>query len=178
MLMELNKAFGAVLLALLVALLSGFASRVLVAPQPPAQPGYVVQAAAGGDAAPAAAAAPAGPAPIEPLLAAANVEAGKAGTKACAACHTFDKGGASRVGPNLYGVVGGPHAHVDGFAYSDAMKSQGGVWDYEALNKFLANPKAAVPGTKMAFAGIRNDQDRANLIAYLRTLSDNPPPLP
>lgn len=176
MFMELNKAFGAVLLALLIAMLSGFAASVLVSPKGLEKPVLAIKTPEAG--ATKAAAAPAGPAPVGPLLAKADVEAGKAATKACAACHSFEKGGAAKVGPNLFGVVGAKHAHMGGFAYSDAMKGQAGNWSYDALNAFLANPKGAVPGTKMSFAGIKGDQERANVIAYLRTLSDNPAPLP
>jgi cytochrome c len=82
------------------------------------------------------------------------------------------------VGPNLWDVVGNKQAHIAGFGYSPALQAAGGTWDYEKMNAFLANPKAAVPGTRMAFAGMRRADDRANLIAYLRTLSDSPRPLP
>ena len=103
--------------------------------------------------------------------------------KACGACHNFEKNGPNKVGPNLYGIVDNKRAHMDAasyapYAYSDAMQHEGGTWTYEELNKFLTNPKGYIKGTKMSFAGIPNIKDRANVIAWLRTLSDNPAPLP
>lgn len=175
--MEWNKMFGAVLLAGLIAMLAGFASRVLVHPHELEEPVFTVAAKDGGGA-PAEDKAPQGPAPIAALLAAADPAAGQNGVKACAACHSFDQGGANKVGPNLFGVVGAEMGHHEGFAYSDALKGKGGTWDYEALNHFLYSPKEYVPGTKMTFAGIKKDQDRANVIAYLRSISPNAPPLP
>lgn len=176
--MEWNKIFGAVLLAGLIAMLTGFASQVLVHSKTPEKNAFVVATPAG-DAAPAdKGAAPAGPAPIAPLMAAADAEAGKGAAKACAACHSFDKGGANKVGPNLYGVLGGPKGHIAGFGYSEALVKTGGQWSYDELNKFLYDPKAYAPGTKMTFAGIKKDADRANVIAYLRSLADSPQPLP
>lgn len=175
--MEWNKIFGAVLLAGLIGMMSGFIAEVLVHPHELHAPAFMVATAE--TAAPAAAqAAPAGPAPIAPLLASADVAAGQAATKACQACHSFDKGGATKVGPNLYGVVGAPHGHVQGFAYSAAISGMSGNWDFEGLNKFLYDPKGYAPGTKMSFAGLKKDQERANVIAYLRSLSDSPVPLP
>lgn len=113
------------------------------------------------------------------MLAAANADAGKTYAKTCAACHSFDKGAAAKVGPNLYGIIGAKHAHAPDFKYSDAMKAANGkIWTFEALNEYLRSPKAAIPGNRMAFAGIKNDKDRANVIAWLRTLSDKPEPLP
>lgn len=177
--MEWNKIFGAVLLAGLIAMLTGFASEVLVHPKKLEKNAYVVAVPEGqGKAADTKGGAPSGPGDIAPLLAKADPAAGQAAAKACAACHTFDKGAPAKVGPNLYGIVGSKHGHMEGFAYSDAIKSHAGNWDYAELNKFIYDPKAYAPGTKMTFAGVKKDQERANIIAYLRSLSDNPAPLP
>jgi cytochrome c len=98
--------------------------------------------------------------------------------KKCAACHNADKGGANALGPNLWGVLGKPHGHVAGFAYSDALKGKPGNWDFASLSDWLANPKKYAPGTKMTFAGLSNPQDRADIIAFLNAKSDAPLPLP
>jgi cytochrome c len=128
--------------------------------------------------APVAAAPPALP-PIAPLLAKADPAAGEAFThKICIACHNFNPGGANKVGPLLYGVVGREKASYAGYTYSSALKSKGGKWTFADLNEWLHKPSAYAPGTKMAYAGIDNDQMRANVIDYLRTLSPNPEPLP
>jgi len=174
---ELNKILGALLFTCLCLLALNITAGALFAPVKPAKPGYAVAVKEhGGD----QKAAPKEPEkPIAVLLASASVEKGKAAAKKCAACHTFEKGGPAKVGPNLWGIVGNKHAHAPSFDYSDAMKGKHDqVWTFEALNDFLKNPKAAVPGTKMAFAGINRDSERADLIDYLRTLSDNPLPLP
>lgn len=173
-----NKVFMAILMAALVALFAGFFSKKLVHPNFPAERAYKVEVPETAVAAADEPAAPAEPDPVTPLLASADAAAGQKLTRACAACHTFEQGGDNKVGPNLWNIVGNKHAHMEGFAYSEAMKSTEGLWDYEHLNKFLANPKAAVPGTKMNYAGLKKVEDRANLIAYLRTLSDSPVPLP
>ena len=112
------------------------------------------------------------------LLAAADVGSGKKIAKKCSACHNFDKGGKNKVGPNLWDIVGRDMGQVAGFKYSDALAGMGGKWDYATLDSFLAKPKAMVPGTKMSFAGIKKPAGRADLIAFLRSLSDSPPPLP
>lgn len=172
----MNKIAGAVLFAGLIAMTSGFVAGLLVNPKMLKENVYVVAVP---EAAGAAAAAPKEIEPVAPLLASADVAKGEAAAKKCAACHSFDKGGANKVGPNLFNVVGGNRAHSATFAYSNTlggMKDQS--WAYEDLNKFLANPKAVVPGTKMAFAGITSAKERADVIAYLRSLSDAPKPLP
>jgi len=146
---------------------------------PPAKAGFEVaemKEGAAGAATPEAA--PVADPPVAELLKKADLDNGNKLTKPCLACHSFDKGGPNKVGPALWGVVGRKEGAVDGFAYSEAMKGMGGNWDYAALYKFLANPKAAVVGTKMGFAGYPKFSDRADLIAYLRTLSDSPVPLP
>jgi cytochrome c len=174
---EFNKYAGAVLSGLLTMTVIGFIGNAVVHPHKLEQnafPVAVPEPAQGTQ----QAAAPAGPEPIIPLLASADPKAGQAVAKACAACHTFEKGGPNRVGPNLWGVVAGEKAHAQGFNYSQAMKGAEGNWTYEDLNKYLYDPKAAIPGNRMTFAGVKKTQDRANLIAWLRTQADNPAPLP
>ncbi len=177
---EFNKLMAAILVALLVAMLSGFFAKKLVEPEKLEKNAYVVEGVGRrrSSALPTAGA-PTGPAPIEPLLAKADVAAGQKTGRVCGTCHSFGKGEAAKIGPNLYGIVGAKHAHMDGFNYSDALKAMADkTWTFDELNEFLYNPRGHVPGTKMTFAGIKNDQDRANVIAWLKTLSDSPQPLP
>jgi cytochrome c len=114
--------------------------------------------------------------PIETLLAAADPAKGEAVFAKCKSCHTIDAGGANGIGPNLHGVMGEPigtgHA---GFAFSDALKSHGGKWDWTNMDAWLHNPKKFAPGTKMTFAGLGKPEDRANLLAYLNTQGSNLP---
>ena len=111
------------------------------------------------------------------LLAQADVDEGAKAGRKCAACHSFDEGGANKIGPPLWGVIGRDIAALD-FAYSDALAEKEGAWDYQALDAFLAEPRDWAPGTKMAFAGIREPEERADIILYLRSLSNEPAPLP
>lgn len=174
---EFNKIFAAILVAGLVAMLAGYISREAVSPKMLDKNVYVVEGV-GASTAVAAETAPKGPGPIEPLLAKADVEAGQKYARVCGTCHSFGKGEAAKIGPNLYGIIGAKHAHMEGFDYSDGMKSMKGNWDYAELNEFLYSPRTHVPGTKMTFAGIKDDKTRANVIAWLRTLADTPVPLP
>lgn len=122
-----------------------------------------------------------GPVDYGALLAAADVSAGARVANRCASCHTFEEGGADGTGPHLWGVVGRQVAAVDGFNYSSAMEeygSGGTAWMFENLDNFLANPRGYINGTAMSFAGLRDQEDRMNLIAYMRTLSNDPAPLP
>jgi cytochrome c len=174
---ELNKILGAILGTCLVLLVTSFTAAAIFTPTMPQKPGFeiaVKEAPESGGAKEAAAPSE----PIEKLLQTASVEKGAAAAKKCAACHTFAKGEKNGVGPNLYGVVGDKKGEGRGFNFSAAMKAKGGEWTFDDLNKFIANPKAFIPGTAMGFAGITKDSERADVIDYLHTLADSPVPLP
>jgi cytochrome c len=173
---EVNKILGVILGTCLAMLAINIAAGAIFAPEKPAKPGYEVGA-------------PEQPSsgkpaeqekqqPIEQLLANADVKRGENAAKKCQACHTFNKGGRNLVGPNLWGVIGRPRASESGFNYSAAMKAKSGNWTIGDLNQFITNPRGFIPGTSMSFAGIPRDSERADVIAYLNSLSDKPAPLP
>lgn len=174
--MELNKIMAAVLLAGLIGMTSGFIAELLVHEKGVEQFAYAPDIE-GGPARPVAEE-PEPEVDIATLLQDADPSAGEAFSRACASCHTFEQGGANRVGPNLWGVVGRDKGAVEGFNYSSAMEEAGSDWTYENLSAFLLNPRGYLPGTTMSYAGIRDGEDRANVIAYLRTLAEDPVPLP
>ncbi len=168
------RVWGALFASILFALFLGVFSNALVRDATPDQPGFALPSGV----APVKATAAVADVPLPTLLAKADPAKGQALTKICATCHSFDKGAAAKVGPNLYGVVDRPKGADAGFAYSDAMKAKGGKWSFEDINAFIANPKAYVPGTKMGYGGEADAGKRADIIAYLDKLSDSPVPLP
>jgi len=176
---ELNKVLGALLGTCLVLLAVHIASGAIFETPAPAKPGYVIEVKKEGTAKPGEGkeAAPAGQ-PIEALLANANVKNGEQTAKECELCHNLGKGQGNKIGPDLYGVVGRPVASEAGFNYSAPLKAKGGNWTFQALNTWLTNPRADVPGTLMTFAGISNAHQRADVIAYLNSNSDKPLALP
>jgi len=177
--LELNKAASAVLIAGIAFMVTGLVGQALVSP-PRLYESAISIGAAPQAAAPAAAPAVAALESVGPLLAAANADTGRQlAQRACAACHNFVQGGPNGVGPNLWGIVNANHARVAGFNYSVANRALSDKpWDYEALNAFIAKPATAMPGTRMAYAGMANIGQRADVIAFLRSLSPNPVPLP
>ena len=177
---ENNKLAGAFLGVVFFVMTLGLVSEALFHEPKVETPGFAIAAAepaaeGGGEVAPAEIA------PISPLLASADLAAGEVVFKKCAACHSWEEGGANKTGPNLWNIINRPVASHEGFAYSAAMRDHAKVdpvWTYEALNKFLHGPKKYVVGTAMGFAGLKNDQDIANLLAWTRTHSPSPAPLP
>jgi len=179
---EINKIAAAVLTAGVIGMLSGFVADQLYHVDESDTLAYKVALPESDTPAPAA---PAKPTlePVAPLLASASVSKGENIAKQCSACHSFDKGGPTKVGPNLYEIVDAKIAEGrDGYDFSDGLKTKaeevGGTWTYANLNGFLHDPRAWAPGTRMSYNGVKKVGDRADLIAYLRSLSDSPAPLP
>lgn len=178
---EFNKIAGAVLGTALVVFGLKELAGIIYHADAPEKPGMMI------DVATAATGADSGETATETaptvsmatLMASANAENGPDAMKACKACHNWTNGGANKAGPNLWNIVGNGIGAVEGFKYSKAFKEKSSeTWSYEALNAFLTKPKAFIPGTKMGFAGVKSDAKRADIIAYMRSLSDDPKPLP
>ncbi len=180
--LEFNKVAASVLVAGIIAMTAGHISKIAYnsGVEKDAKRGYQIEGAEDMASSDTASAPKEDKAPdILALLATADVNSGKEQAKKCVACHSFDKGGANKVGPYLWGAVGGSKGHrAEGYAYSKVLSGMTGTWGYEEVAAFLYAPQKYAPGTKMSFAGVKKPQDLANLVAYLRTLSDSPLPLP
>lgn len=165
---NMNTTFGWILFSGIVALGGSIVAGMYFAPHAPETAGYAIEAPEEG------AAADSGPS-LATLLASGSADAGEAVFAKCVACHTIAQGGATGIGPNLYGIVGTPiGAHAAGFAYSSDLANHGGAWDYENLDAWLASPRAFASGTKMSFAGLSSGEDRANVILYMRANGGGP----
>jgi len=175
--LRFNKIFAGFLFAGLLIMAGVQISHILVPEQQLAENAYVIEVPEATDVA-AAEPQDTGPEPILALLASADVAAGEKLAKKCTACHVFEAGGAAKVGPAIWGIVNKAKASADGYSYSSALAGFGGAWDYQSLNAFLAKPKAYISGTKMNFAGFKKPEDRANMIAWLRTKADSEAALP
>lgn len=173
--LETNKAFAAVLIAGIAFVGSGLVAGMVVRPKELKVTAIKIDVP---EAAGAVAAAP--EEPIAALLVSADAGRGEAGVKqqGCVACHSFNEGGKAGVGPNLYGVVGAPHGHMEGYAYSAVLKGKAGPWTYDELSAWLTKPSAYAPGTKMSYAGLADAKKRADIIMYLRSLAATPEALP
>jgi len=177
---EWNKIFGAILGTLIFVLVVKFAAEAIFEAPAPAKPGYVVQGVEE-EKTPSATSTAAVEEPLPDfgaVLPGANAVNGQQISTRCQQCHDLSKGGPNKIGPNLWGVAGRARATHPGFDYSSAMAASHDVWDYDKLFRFLKSPQGVVPGTKMSFAGLRSAQDRIDLLAYLRTQSDSPLPIP
>jgi cytochrome c len=176
--MTLNKIFAAILFAGIVAMLSGFVADKAIHAEDLETDAVKIAGKAAPSNHGATNADIGAEESVLPLLASADVERGAKLSKVCAACHSFDNGGPVKQGPNLWEIVNKDKGSIDGFKYSKALAEKEGVWDYESLDAFLKKPKKYIKKTKMTYAGMKKIEDRAAMIAWLRTLSDSPADLP
>lgn len=175
---EYNKIVGAVLATALAVFGLSFLADFVYEPIATEEPAYVIAVATESDGTDDDEVAEE---PIAVRLQVADVGAGQSQAKKCLACHAFEAGAPAKVGPNLWDIVERPLASAGDFGYSSALleaAGDGDTWTYELLDAFLAAPKTALPGTSMAFVGLKRPEQRADVIAYLRGLSDAPVPLP
>jgi len=175
---EWNKIAGAVLGTLIFVLVIKFGTEAIFEVEKPAKPGYVVEGVT-------EEATSASTAPVEEtipdwgtVLPKADAAAGQKISARCEQCHDLSKGGPNKIGPNLWNVIGRARGTHPGFSYSGAMTASHDAWTFDNFFKFIKSPAAYVPGTKMSFAGLRSEQDRINLIAWLRTQADSPLAIP
>lgn len=168
---ELNKIFAAIFLSALIGMVVGNLVEIIYHPSPAAKRGYEVAITESTNDT-SDTKAKEEPVDIKALMAQANAETGKELTKKCVSCHSFEKGGPHKIGPNLYAVYESKKASKEGYKYSDAMIGKGGAWTEEDLFGLLHRPKTFVPGTKMVFPGFEKPQDIANVVAFLKTNKD------
>ena len=175
---EINKIVAAVLLVALLVIGIGKLSNVIFYVEKPEKPGYAVEVQQASTSTTATATVEDKTVDIAALMALGDVNAGEQIFKKCAACHSINQGGANKIGPALYNVVGRKIGGVADYKYSKAFVEYGKEWNFEELNGFLIKPSKWIKGTKMAYAGLRKEADRASVIKYLNQNSDSPLPLP
>ena len=176
--LELNKLLGALLFVAFVILFSSNAVNIIYESKTGSL-AHVSDDGDGSDIATNGDIQPSAKAPIvfdiPALMKVADAVAGEKIAAKCTSCHSFNKGGANKIGPNLYGIIGNKIAHAEGFTYSSAVKNHGGIWDYDSLFHWIHNPKEFIPGNRMAYGGVKNETEIANLVAYLQKMHDSPP---
>ena len=175
---EINKIIAAVLMVALLVIGIGKLSDIIFYVKKPEKPGYVVEIEQEAITTTTSETVAEEKVNISALMALGTVAEGEKIFKKCAACHSINKGGKNNIGPALYNVVGRKIGGMDNYKYSKALAAYGKEWNFEELNGFLIKPAKWIKGTKMAYAGLRKEKDRASVIKYLNQNSDNPKPLP
>jgi len=173
---EINKIVAAIILTVLVVFGIDKVTDLIFTVNKPSEAAYKVEASIVKTA--SSKSSESGSVDIAQLLSVGTIEHGQKVFKKCSACHVVAKGGKNKIGPALYGILGKKSASISDYKYSKALIAHGKVWSYEEMNAFLIKPSAHIKGTKMAFAGLKNEKDRASVILYMNSMSDNPLPKP